>query len=127
MDIAGSEQIILNLIQFLLFQMDQHEKGSTVLNVERDFKVEHTGEPRYNAKVGPYNVGKIHPEKEREQVSILKQVLSDFESDVINWEKSQELKSMHAELNSLKKSITEELAVLILRRVVSGRCKYCPL
>ncbi len=127
MNIAGSEQTILNLIDFFLFRIDQRVKGVTGLDIEKYFRVEHKGEQLYAAMVGAYNVGPINPEMEQEQVSILKQVLYDFESDFIEWLKSQELQSIYNELNSLKKNITEELDVIILRRVVPGRCKYCPL
>ena len=127
MDIAGNEQIILNFIDFFSFRLDQRVKGGTSLDIEKYFHVEHTGGHLHAAMVGAYNVGPINPEMEQEQVSILKQVLYDFESDITEWEKSQELQFIYNGLNGLKKSITEELDVLTLRRVVPGRCKYCPL
>jgi len=127
MDIAGSEQIILNLIDFFSSRIDQRVQGGTCLDIEKYFRVEHKGGQLDAAMVGGYNVGPINPEKEQEQVSILKQALYDFESDITEWGKSQELQFTYNELNGLKKSITEELDVLTLRRVVPGRCKYCPL
>lgn len=127
MDIAGSEQITLNLIDFFSSRIDQRVKGGTCLDIEKYFSVEHTGGHLHAAKVGAYGVGTINPEQEQEQVSILKQALYDFESDITEWEKSQELQFIYNGLNGLKKSITEELDVLTLRRVVPGRCKYCPL
>jgi len=127
MDIAGNEQIILNFIDFFSLRIDQRVKGGTCLDIEKYFRVEHKGGQLHAAMVGGYNVGPINPEKEQEQVSILKQALYDFESDITEWGKSQELQFTYNELNGLKKSITEELDVLTLRRVVPGRCKYCPL
>ncbi len=127
MDIAGNEQIILKLIEFFSFRIDQRVKGVTSLDIEKYFHVEHTGGQLHAAKVGAYGVGPINPEREQEQASILKQVLYDFESDFTEWGKSQELQQVYSDLNSLKKSIREELDVITLRRVVPGRCKYCPL
>ena len=127
MNIVGNEQIILNFIDFFSFRIDQKIKGITCLDIEKYVRVGQKGEQLYAAMVGAYNVGPINPEMEQEQVSILKQVLYDFESDFIEWLKSQELQSIYNELNSLKKNITEELDVIILRRVVPGRCKYFPL
>ena len=127
MDIAGSEQIILNLIEFFSFQIDQRVKVGTGLDIEKYFHIEHKGGQLHAAMVGAYNVGPINPEKEQEQASILKHVLCDFDSDFTEWEKSQELQYTYNELKNLRKSIREELDVITLRRVVPGRCKYCPL
>jgi len=127
MDIAGSEQIVLDLIDFFSFRIDQRVKGGTGLDIEQYFHVEHKEGQLHAAKVGAYDVGSIKPEKEQEQASILKQVLYDFESDFTEWGKSQELQYTYNELKNLRKSIREELDVIILRRVVPGRCKYCPL
>ena len=127
MDIAGNEQIILNFIEFFSFRIDQRAKGGTNLDIKKYFHVEHTGGQLHAAKVGAYGVGSINPEREQEQVSILKQVLYDFESDFTKWEINQELQYAYNELETLRKSIREELEVITLRRVVPGRCKYCPL
>jgi len=127
MDIAGNEQIILDLIVFFSFQIDQRVKVGTGLDIEKHFHVEHEGGQLHAAKVGAYSVGPINPEKEQEQVSILKQVLYDFESDFTEWGKIKELQYAYNELKNLRKSIREELDVITLRRVVPGRCKYCPL
>ncbi len=127
MDLSGNEQIILNLIEFFTLRIDQRVKGVSCLDIEEYFHVEHKGGQLYAAMVGAYNVGPINPEKEEEQVSILKRVLYDFVSDIAEWGKIEELQETYNELKNLRKSIVEELEVIKLRRIVPGRCKYCPL
>ena len=127
MDLSGNEQIIPNLIEFFTFRIDQRVKGVTCLDIEKYFHVEDKGGQLYDAMVGVYNVGRINPEKEKEEVPILKQVVCDFESDFTEWEKIKELQSAYNELITLGKSIKGELEVITLRRIVPGRCKYCPL
>ncbi|MFC1967745.1 hypothetical protein ACFLV2_03830 [Chloroflexota bacterium] len=127
MDIAGNKQIILDLIVFFSFQINQRAKGSTGLDIKKDFHIEQKGGQLHIAKVGAYNIGKINPEKEQEQSSILKQILSDYEADILKWESYQELQQVYSDLSSLKKSMSEELDIITLRRVVPGRSKYCPL
>jgi hypothetical protein len=37
------------------------------------------------------------------------------------------MRRLFAELKRVKSSLQEELAVIIYRRIVPGKCKYCPL
>jgi predicted Zn-ribbon and HTH transcriptional regulator len=45
----------------------------------------------------------------------------------VAWEQYQDLKRLYEELKRIKEDLREELAVIMLRRVVPGRCKYCPV
>ena len=49
------------------------------------------------------------------------------ESKIISWELYKKTQKLFTELKSLKLSLQDELAIVILRRIVPGRCKYCPI
>jgi len=60
-------------------------------------------------------------------VEIVRDVLEDLESNIRGWEVYSELEKIITEIGRLRRKLREELAVIRLRRIVPGRCKYCPL
>jgi len=63
----------------------------------------------------------------KDHVMIIKQILSDFELKIVDWEEYSHLQKLFGELERLKRNARDELAVITLRRVVPGRCRYCPI
>jgi len=62
-----------------------------------------------------------------EHATTIREVLIDFKSKITNWELSKKMRKLFTELKSLKLSLQDELAIVTLRRIVPGRCKYCPI
>jgi hypothetical protein len=62
-----------------------------------------------------------------EHATTIREVLIDFESKITGWEQYGKMQRLFAELERLKLSLRDELTVIKLRRIVSGRCKYCPM
>jgi hypothetical protein len=60
-------------------------------------------------------------------VEIVHNVLEDLESRMRDWEDYRNLEKTIAEIGRLDRKLREELAIVRLRRIVPGRCKYCPL
>jgi hypothetical protein len=60
-------------------------------------------------------------------VEIIKAVLIDFESGLKDWPEYLEVEKLFNRLGRLKASILEILTVILLRRIVPGKCKFCPI
>jgi uncharacterized protein (UPF0335 family) len=62
-----------------------------------------------------------------DQVSEAKEFILGLMSQVCQWPEYEELKRTLAERARIIEAAREELATIILRRVISGRCRYCPV
>ncbi|MBA7611805.1 hypothetical protein ES703_19036 [subsurface metagenome] len=76
-----------------------------------------------NLRYGFSQMGKV----KEEHVRIIRDVLEDWELRIKQWEEYQKLEKSFTELRRVEKNLRDELAVITLRRIVPGRCKYCPL
>ena len=63
----------------------------------------------------------------KEHATTIREVLIDFESKITGWELYKKTQKLFTELERLKLSLQDELAIVTLRRIVPGRCKYCPM
>jgi len=91
--------------------------------MDRDIHLEKTSEGRVRMRYGFSHFG----EMEEGQVKTIKAVLIDFESELKHSPEYLEMEKLYGKLGRLKTSIGESLTVILLRRIVPGRCKYCPL
>lgn len=62
-----------------------------------------------------------------DQVSKVEEVITGLMAQVCQWPEYEELNRTLAERVHIIEAAKEELATVILRRVVPGRCKYCPV
>ena len=63
------------------------------------------------------------PRKEENQA---KAFLHHLQVDINSWPEADEMRRVHSDLSKVTGALQEELATILLRRVVPGRCKYCP-
>lgn len=73
-------------------------------------------------KYGSWNCGVV-PEN---QVSDIKNFIEGIMSSINSRPKAKELKDNIVERRRVIENIREELATIIMKRIVPGRCKYCP-
>ena len=62
-----------------------------------------------------------------DQVEKVKGFITGLMAQVCQWPEYEELRRVLTERVSIIEAISEELATIILRRVIPGRCKYCPI
>lgn len=74
-------------------------------------------------KAGPFTLGYIRPD-EADKFKTLYYKLLD---EVAGWEQADQFRRVIEELQRLSRVIRDELAVIIWKRVVPGRCRYCPI
>lgn len=78
------------------------------------------GQPQY---LHDFNFEKIADSAEKGMDELVKGILDEAGT----WNEFEALSNNRAELRKLNKIVLDELAVITLRRVVPGKCKYCPV
>lgn len=119
----GANEVITAAVDVLLFQTQGWSRGREGLKIDRDIHLEKASEGRFIMRYGFSHFGEI----EEGYVGTIKEVLVDFERDIKQWPEYPQLENLYSKLARLKKGIGEVLTVVLLRRIVPGKCKYCPL
>ena len=120
---AGESQAMSAIVDVLAFQVKTLAQGRQGLNIEQDFKTLPSGSGLVNVRYGFSQMAEV----KEEHVALIKEVLTDFESRINNWEQFINTRKSFSELDRVKRYLQEELAIIIHRRVVQGKCKYCPI
>jgi hypothetical protein len=107
----------------LALQVKSWSYGWKGLHVEDDLKSEPAGEGLVDVHYGRAVMDKV----KQEHFTYIREALIDFESRVRDWQQYLDLKKNVEELKQIKARLRDELAIITLRRVVPGRCKYCPI
>jgi len=111
------------IVVALKFQIEHWAKGNPGLNVKDNLIEEKAEEGFVNLRYGFSHMGKV----KKEHIGVINKVLRDLESHVKEWEGFKKLEKSFIELERVEKNLKDELAVISLRRIVPGRCRYCPL
>jgi len=111
------------MVEALDFQMKSWVRGWKGLEIKDNFKVEPVGGRSVKVSYGAFNMNKV----KEEHATAIREVLIDFESKITGCERYGKMQRLFTELKSLKLILRDELAIIILRRIVPGRCKYCPV
>jgi hypothetical protein len=119
----GANGVITAAVEVLLFQMQEWSRGREGLKIDRDIHSGKASEGKFIMRYGFSHFGEI----EEGYIGTIKAVLVDFERDVKQWPEYPQLEKLYSKLARLKKGIGEVLTVVLLRRIVPGKCKYCPL
>lgn len=120
---AGDNAGIPGILAALCSQSKSWARGWKGLDIKVNFKVEPVGEGFVDISYGNSNINNL---KEK-HVATIREVLIDFELRITNWEHYEKMQKLFTELERLKLSLQDELAIIVLRRIVPGRCKYCPI
>ncbi|MBE0414987.1 MAG: hypothetical protein IBX36_00395 [Dehalococcoidia bacterium] len=124
---AGMDMVVPGIIGVLAFQAKQWSQGYKGLNLKDNLVTEPAGEGFVNLRYGFSQMGKMDTEHAERYKEVVRDVLDDLESSLRDWEAYHDLEKTVAEIGRLGRKLREELAVIRLRRIVPGRCKYCPL
>lgn len=122
-NLSQSNNPIDNILAALNFQMKNWARGWKGLDIKVNFKVEPVGDGIVNVSCGAFNMDKV----KEEHATTIREVIIDFESRITGWDLYRTMQKLFTELEGLKLSLRDELAIITLRRIVPGRCKYCPI
>lgn len=111
------------IVAALSFQAEQWARGLKGLDINESFMEEPAEKGYVNLRYGFAQMGKI----EQGHVVPVKKAIIALESQIRHWKEYADLQKLYTEFQRLKSKLQDELAVIIYRRIVSGRCKYCPI
>ena len=116
--------VVYGCIAALTFQIEQRSRGGPGINIINNFKVIPTKQKGVvNIEYGAFRMDNVGDR----YIKTVKDVLTSWEARVKDWEEYAALEKLLEKLTKIKSQLQDELAVITLRRVVSGRCKYCPI
>lgn len=119
--------LLPGIIEALVFQAQQWSHGKKGITPQDHLQNEPAGKEFVNLRYGFAQLGRVDVEQAHEYQEIIREVLGKLEFSVKESEQYRELDKTANELERLNRKLREELAVIRLRRIVPGRCKFCPL
>jgi hypothetical protein len=120
---AGADRVVMGIVDALVFQLKAWAQGWQGIDRKDGLVVEPAEEGLVNVRYGPFHMGKVS----QQHIANIREVIVDFEAEITAWPEYENLQRGFAAMEHLKSALRDELAVIILRRVVPGRCKYCPI
>jgi len=123
----GLDGIVPGIVAVLVAEAKQWTHGNTGYSLKDSLVTESAGEGLVNPCFGFSHMGIMEVEHSERCIKIVHDVLEDLESRLRDWEEYRNLEKTIAEIGRLDRKLREELAIVRLRRIVPGRCKYCPL
>ena len=118
-EIGLSAGIIDALISHFIFTA----RGKVGLDKRTDFRLAPADQVTTLIEYGPYTIGRVP----NDRVTEVKNLVLDLLSEVTTWEEHHKMSRLFVELERVQHELHDELLVVILRRIVPGRCRYCPL
>ena len=109
--------VVSGMVKSLVFNV---ERG---LDIETNFRVKPTKDGKFSIELGAFPFGDVNEER---QAQTVKGVLVDWQDKVSSWVESGEMGRILAELQRVRLKLKDELNTITMRRIVPGRCKYCP-
>jgi len=119
---AGEDGVIAGIIDALKFQFEEWARGYNGLKLAEDLILEPAEEGFANLRYGFAQMGKVR----QEHIAIIRKVLNNCESRIKHWDDYRNLERNFAEQKQVSRKLRDELAVIKLKRIVPGRCRYCP-
>ncbi|MBI4188786.1 MAG: hypothetical protein HY529_06235 [Chloroflexi bacterium] len=111
-------------VEVLVFQMKAWARDWQGLHMQDDIHVERTPEGKLRMRYGFASFGELEDEG---SVEVIKAVLTDLEPKLRLSPEYLELGKLYGRLRRLGIAIREVVTLIRLRRIVPGKCKYCPL
>jgi hypothetical protein len=125
--IAGRNDITARIIEILHYQAGQWSHGNQGFSLSNNPLVESAGKGLVNIRYAQFAFDKIEASHTDEVSQTLQTLTGDLEARLKNSEVYAGLEKLWVETKHTKRKLREELAVIRFRRIVPGRCRYCPL
>jgi hypothetical protein len=121
-DLSEETGIIEGEVESLSFHCKWVAQGSRGLN-GIDFEFKKYSEEKTDVQLGAFNLGRVL----NDQSLYVQELNKELRSEVTSWSSYYELEKLYADLKRTQRILEDELAIITLRRVVPGRCRYCPI
>lgn len=107
----------------LAFHLKVVAQGEPGLDSRADFQLEASDQETTWLRLGAFTIGRIPSTRVEE----IQKFIINLLNEIITWQERDDMGHLLGELKRLQKVTHDELLVIILRRVVPGKCKYCPI
>ena len=115
--------VLSGTIDLFEHQFDQWLMGGKGLNLKENFKVEPIDDQYSNLSCGFSQMGKV----KNEDINEIKKAVMDYRNKIKSWKILNEIRKLYTEIRpEIGNKISDELAIIKLKRVVPGHCDYCP-
>lgn len=111
------------IIQVLAFHLKAKAKGEHGLDYSNGFIAESWDDKATVLRIGWYGLGTIP----NEMVNAIKGMVIELFEQAVPLEEHEQMKILATDRDRIKQSLREELQIIILRRIVPGRCRFCPI
>lgn len=111
------------IISVIALEFEAAARGRSGLHGSINFKLTPVGKELTDVELSSFPIGRIP----NQQVADAQKLVRDLLDEVTTWEEHNDMCRLLAELQRVERVLHDELAVIILKRVVPGRCKYCPI
>ncbi len=124
---AGLTEVVSVIINVLSFQVEQWSLGHEGLKVETNLRAEPEGEGQVQLCYGFSRMDIVKSKDAERYLNTLGKIIKYLEKNIRKWKVLDNLRKTSDKISRLDRKLHEELSVIRLRRIVPGRCKYCPL
>jgi hypothetical protein len=107
----------------IMHRLKQLSLGNAVDIPVVDVRTETAGQGMIRIFIWGWSCAVVPPEQVVQTVEFVRSVLNQ----VKEWPELDDFSKADKELSTLTEELREELATIVLRRVLPGRCKYCPI
>ncbi|MFC1865382.1 hypothetical protein ACFLYB_01545 [Chloroflexota bacterium] len=115
--------VLLGTIALFEHQFDQWLMGGEGLNLKENFKVESIDDQYSNLSCGFSQMGKV----KNDDINEIENTIIDYRSKIKSWGILKDSQRLYTELQpEIRNKISDELAIIKLKRVIPGHCDYCP-
>lgn len=120
---AGEDGVVPSMVAALTFQVTNWARERKGLDIEENFDIKPAEEGFVTIRYGFAQMGKV----KEGHVARIREILVDLQSKIPTCKEYDDMKKLFTEMERLKLSLRDEFAIIILRRIVPGKCKYCPI
>lgn len=124
---AGLEGVMPGVVAVLKLEAEQWLNGNTKHSLKDSLVLEPANDGLVNPRFGGFHMGIMSREMADRFMPTVQDAIADFESLIKTSDGYLTLEKTYTEISRLKGKLREELAIIRLRRIIPGRCKYCPL
>ena len=105
------------MVNALAFQIRAGAQGWKGLNIDTNINIAPAEEGYISMRYSFSHMGLV----KAQDVEKIRDLLGDSEAKITEWEQYEDMQRLFRQLQGLKKSIREELAVVTLRRILPGK------
>jgi hypothetical protein len=124
---SGLDGVIPGVSDLLIFETKRWIDGDYGHSLADSLVIEPEGKGLVNPRFGFSHMGVMDKQQATQYIPIIQKAIGNLEEHSRKTQEYLDLEKTNAEIERVRSKLREELAVIRLKRILPGRCKYCPL